>query len=88
MSRSHVVTAGAFVLLFSILGYLVYWLIEVWMDYDASVTGQGWTALILGVLFSLIAAVGLTALLIISNRRGYDEPPHFQGSDRPPKHEP
>ncbi|HXC28059.1 MAG TPA: hypothetical protein VNV38_08895 [Stellaceae bacterium] len=36
---------------------------------------NGWIALILGVLATLAVGVGLMALIFISNRRGYDEPP-------------
>jgi hypothetical protein len=36
---------------------------------------NGWIALILGVLATLAVGVGLMALVFISNRRGYDEPP-------------
>ena len=36
---------------------------------------NGWIALILGVLVTLAVGVGLMALIFISNRRGYDEPP-------------
>jgi hypothetical protein len=88
MSRRHIATIAAFVVLFSVLGYLVFWLIDIWMDFGASLTGHGWAALIFGVLFSLIIAGGLTALLIFSNRRGYDEPPKFHGTDTPPKVDP
>ena len=36
---------------------------------------NGWIALVLGVLATLAVGVGLMALIFISNRRGYDEPP-------------
>jgi hypothetical protein len=36
---------------------------------------NGWIALVLGVLATLAVGVGLMALVFISNRRGYDEPP-------------
>jgi FtsH-binding integral membrane protein len=43
---------------------------------------QGWIALGLGVVFSLIVGIGLMALLFYSSRRGYDEPAHFQPDNR------
>ena len=44
---------------------------------------NGWIALILGVLATLAVGVGLMALIFISNRRGYDEPPRKDaGKDR------
>jgi hypothetical protein len=40
---------------------------------------NGWIALVLGVLATLAVGVGLMALVFISNRRGYDEPPGKDG---------
>jgi hypothetical protein len=42
---------------------------------DAGIDLNGWIALSLGVLVTLALGVGLMALVFISNRRGYDEPP-------------
>jgi hypothetical protein len=39
---------------------------------------QGYVALAIGVVFSLVVGVGLMALLFFSSRRGYDEPPHYE----------
>jgi hypothetical protein len=36
---------------------------------------NGWIALTLGALVTLGLGVGLMALIFISNRRGYDDPP-------------
>jgi hypothetical protein len=36
---------------------------------------NGWIALILGVLVTLSIGIGLMALIFISSRRGYDDPP-------------
>jgi hypothetical protein len=43
---------------------------------DVGISFGGWIALVLGVLATLAVGVGLMALMFISNRRGYDEPPH------------
>ena len=40
---------------------------------DSDISGAGWLALVLGVIFTLALGVGLMALVFISNRRGYDE---------------
>ena len=40
---------------------------------------NGWIALVLGVLATLAVGIGLMALIFISNRRGYDEPPGKDG---------
>ena len=42
---------------------------------DAGIDTNGWIALVLGVLVTLGLGIGLMALVFISNRRGYDEPP-------------
>jgi ABC-type multidrug transport system permease subunit len=39
------------------------------------ISPAGWIALVLGVLATLGVGIGLMALVFISNRRGYDEPP-------------
>ena len=38
----------------------------------------GYLTLLLGAVFAVICGAGLMALLFISSRRGYDEPPHFK----------
>ncbi|MBV8777207.1 MAG: hypothetical protein JO032_08410 [Alphaproteobacteria bacterium] len=45
----------------------------------SGITLNGWIALILGVLLTTAVGVGLMALVFISSRRGFDEPP---GKDR------
>ncbi len=42
---------------------------------NSAIDLNGWIALILGVLVTLAVGIGLMALVFISNRRGYDEPP-------------
>lgn len=46
---------------------------------DSGIDLNGWIALVLGVLVTLAVGVGLMALIFISNRRGYDEPPGKDG---------
>jgi hypothetical protein len=43
---------------------------------DAGLDLNGWIALSLGVALTLGLGIGLMALVFISNRRGYDDPPH------------
>jgi hypothetical protein len=43
---------------------------------DTGIDVNGWIALGLGVLATLGLGIGLMSLVFISNRRGYDEPPH------------
>ena len=40
---------------------------------DVEMSGHGWTAMILGIVLSLVIGCGLMALVFISNRRGYDD---------------
>ncbi|NPU11471.1 hypothetical protein HL667_19150 [Bradyrhizobium sp. 83012] len=42
---------------------------------------EGWIALTLGVVFSLIVGIGLMVLLFYSSRKGYDEPSQFGADD-------
>ena len=44
----------------------------------AAMPEQGYLALTLGVVFSLLVGFGLMALLFYSSRRGYDEPPRYE----------
>lgn len=46
---------------------------------NSGISLNGWIALILGVLVTLGVGIGLMALIFISNRRGYDEPPGKDG---------
>ena len=39
---------------------------------------QGYAAMMIGVLLSLVVGIGLMALLFYSSRRGYDEPPRLK----------
>jgi hypothetical protein len=39
---------------------------------------EGYVALALGAGFAIVVGIGLMMLLFFSNRRGYDEPPHFR----------
>jgi len=42
---------------------------------NSGISLNGWIALFLGVTATLAVGVGLMALVFISSRRGYDEPP-------------
>lgn len=39
---------------------------------------HGWTAMIIGAVFSIVVGGGLMALLFYSSRHGYDEPPQIE----------
>lgn len=42
---------------------------------DVGIGLNGWIALVLGIVVTMAVGVGLMALIFISSRRGYDEPP-------------
>jgi hypothetical protein len=41
-------------------------------------SGHGWIAMSLGIVFSLAVGVGLMSLVFYSSRRGYDEPNRYE----------
>jgi len=47
------------------------------MDGDVQMSKQGYIAMALGTVFSLVIGIGLMALIFYSSRAGYDEPPHL-----------
>ncbi len=59
----------------AVVGYYVYAGLTV---PGAAMPEQGYIALTLGVVFSLLIGCGLMALLFYSSRRGYDEPPRYE----------
>jgi hypothetical protein len=54
------------------------------MDSNVQVSKQGYIAMALGTVFSLVIGIGLMALIFYSSRAGYDEPPHLIKSNRDP----
>jgi hypothetical protein len=75
---------GTMIVLTALLGLLAWalWImITVWTGTDATMSGHGWAALILGVVFSCIIGIGLMSLIFFSNRGGYDEPPALRRDD-------
>ncbi len=49
---------------------------------DVPMSGHGYAAMALGIIFSLIVGCGLIALMYYSHRHGYDEPPEHETKDR------
>ena len=52
------------------------------LNSDVPMSGHGYVAMALGIIFSLIVGCGLMALLFYSHRHGYDEPPERETKDR------
>ncbi|HML11350.1 MAG TPA: hypothetical protein VK432_10860 [Stellaceae bacterium] len=71
-----------FVAIGAIIAVAVVAAVSVW-NWNAIGGGEidlnGWIALVLGVLATLAVGVGLMALVFVSNRGGYDEPPGKDG---------
>jgi hypothetical protein len=80
---------GQLVLLLILIAILVgtgYFAVAVWnATGDVAMDKHGWTALILGTVFSLIIGCGLMALMFFSSRSGYDEAADpFRNKQEPP----
>ncbi|WP_088344748.1 MULTISPECIES: hypothetical protein [Rhodomicrobium] len=64
--------------LLAFLGAAVLWAVYVWTSVGyVPISGNGITALVLMIVFSLIIGCGLMVLLFYSSRSGYDEPPEI-----------
>ena len=60
----------------AVLASLVYLAVGYFNMPDISMGPHGWIALGLGIAFSVVVGGGLSAILIISRRHGYDEAAH------------
>jgi hypothetical protein len=78
------------ILLAVLLGFLAWalWVMVImWTRTEVTMSGHGWAALVLGVVFSCVVGFGLMALVFLSSHRGYDEPPKFhRDNDRSDRH--
>lgn len=43
---------------------------------------EGYVAMALGIVFSLVVGIGLMALVFYSSRHGYDAPPNLGSTDK------
>jgi uncharacterized integral membrane protein len=79
---------GQWVILIILVGILLgtgYFVLAVWNATDVAMDRHGWTALILGTVFSLVIGCGLMALMFFSSRSGYDEAADpFRNKQEPP----
>lgn len=50
-------------------------------SHDAELGVHGWTAMVIGIVFSLVVGVGLMALMFYSSRHGYDDLPRTGPSE-------
>ena len=81
MLRRHLSTAVIILALVSLLGWAFWIMVTAWTHIDAQMSGHGWAALILGIVFSCVLGFGLMGLMFFSSRHGYDEA--VKSLDRP-----
>lgn len=80
--RHYLAAIAVLATLIAFLAWAVWIMITVWTSIDADLGVTGWVALSLGVFLSCVVGFGLMGLLFFSSRRGYDEPPTFDVTDR------
>ena len=81
MVRRYLGTAIVVVVLICLLGWAFWIMMTAWTHIDAKMSGHGWAALILGIVFSCVLGFGLMGLMFFSSRHGYDEA--VKSLDRP-----
>ena len=70
-------TGAVVVVLLGLLGVSVWFASQSWLSVDGPpMPTQGYIAMILGVVFSVVIGCGLMALVFYSNRYGYDDASH------------
>ena len=60
--------------LLALLGAAVWIAVAGWTQSDAAIPVEGYVAMVLGIVFSIVVGCGLMALVFYSSRRGYDDP--------------
>jgi ABC-type Na+ efflux pump permease subunit len=79
-------SVGAWIAIVVLLGLLMAAIVGVYFsgteDLAAGMSGAGVLAMTLGVLFTIAIGVGLMALIFYSSRRGYDEAPSRDPTDK------
>jgi hypothetical protein len=61
--------------LLALLAGAIWFAARGWMSFEgAPMPTEGYIAMTLGIIFSLLVGCGLMALVFYSSRRGYDEP--------------
>src|SRR5207244_541940 len=68
--------------LLALLGSAIWIAVSAWQAAgDVAIPVQGYIAMALGIVFSVLVGCGLMALVFYSNRKGYDEPPQRETKD-------
>jgi membrane protein YdbS with pleckstrin-like domain len=72
-------TFFAIVSLLVLLGTAIAWAIWAFQQMpDVKISGHGYAAMLLGIIFTLLVGCGLVGLLFYSSRHRYDEPPDLK----------
>jgi formate hydrogenlyase subunit 3/multisubunit Na+/H+ antiporter MnhD subunit len=79
-------SAGAWIAIVALVVLLVLAIVGVYYsgtdDLAAGVSGPGLMAMTFGVLFTIAVGAGLMGLIFYSSRRGYDDPPAVDPTDK------
>jgi hypothetical protein len=70
------------VLLALLAGAGVFAWVGLFDSHDVPLGVHGWTAMALGIVFTLVVGIGLMTLMFYSSRHGYDEAPHLDDPQR------
>jgi hypothetical protein len=60
-----------------LLGGAIYYAAQGFLIPGESMPADGYAAMIIGIVLSIAVGCGLMALLFLSSRRGYDDPPRY-----------
>jgi hypothetical protein len=81
MLRRYRGTILTLAVLFGLLAWAIWTMIQMWTSVEGDMGTHEWIALVLGVFFSCLVGFGLMGLMFFSSREGYDEPPTYTRED-------
>jgi hypothetical protein len=85
LSSANGMGRGSYVIIAILLGLLIWTSVLAGKEWSsaagAEVPLNGYVAMAIGVVFSLLVGIGLMALVFYSSRAGYDEPAKLMRSD-------
>ena len=73
--RKSILLIAVLLIILTATGVFAYY--GLFHSHDTALGVHGWTAMILGVVLSLVVGIGLMALVFYSSRHGYDEAPRI-----------
>ena len=60
-----------------LLGGAAYYAAQGFLIPGEAMPREGYVVMTIGIVFSIVVGAGLMALVFLSSRRGYDEPPRY-----------